>query len=88
MLHGGESGKHWSENEVRYSVRMRENTDRNNSEYGHFSSRIIFVKIIDLENVLTKFIGLDALGTRVAFKVFKVVFERLWEMPLYTVKSR
>ena len=24
-------------NQVKYSVRMRENTDQNNSEYGHFS---------------------------------------------------
>ena len=66
-----------------YSVRMRGNTDQSNSEYGHFSRSVIFVKITNLANVLTNFIEVDALGTKVAFKVFMVIFERLWEMPPY-----
>ena len=31
-----------------YSVRMRENTDQNNSEYGHFSRSVCLAKIYKL----------------------------------------
>ena len=35
-----------------YSVRMRENADQNNSEYGHFSHSVV-LKIFEFKGVLT-----------------------------------
>ena len=36
----------WSTSVSPYTVRMRENTDHKNSEYGHFSSSVIFFKVL------------------------------------------
>ena len=47
------------------------------------NTEVRIVNITVLANLLIKFIRVDALGTRIAFKVFKVAFERLWEMPIY-----
>ena len=41
------------------------------------NTEVRIVNIIVLANLLIKFIRVDALGTRIAFKVFKVAFERL-----------
>ena len=38
-----------------YSVRMRKNTDQNNSEYGHFSRSQVYFKMIQiLQKVVTR----------------------------------
>ena len=41
-----------------YSVRMRENIDQNNSEYGHFSRSVIFI-IIHQKNIFNQWVRIS-----------------------------
>ena len=52
------------------------------------NTEVRIVNITVLANLLIKFIRVDALGTRVAFKVFKVAFEDYEKCPYILLLCR